>query len=271
MMDASSAGPSSAGASSSPSAQTGIGYPFGQQSVEGALGVDAIGDNDWLAHHQQMRQAGSLEARGGSRATANTVRASLGLVVRGSDGAHRLIRRVIERRFESGERHLGRGGATALRQWLVGQQILSSGTDYQATLHAHSEQAMVLYLRSGSNLANLIEQILADRREGDAPVGVVLDIASQPNTVCSVCHQSVDALLNRTVLPAFSAALHVSDLPGVVQATAPNQFSGSGPRSTDTATWVEPVVDFRRGERDEPRGHEQRPRCAHGATERSSQ
>jgi hypothetical protein len=195
---------------------------------------------DWLARHRQLIQKGDLtKLAKGKKTSQNQVRCTVSLTVEG-EGGRRVISFHVPKTFISGEKGMN---IKNVKKWLVEKNILGSEQEYQSTLHAHSEQDMSQYFRDPANLAAMLNRFQSGMEEGEQAVGLILDFVSAPNTVCTPCHDSVDAVVTEVIVPYLNKALKAK-LTVVVNASAFGKFKGGGAQETDSANWVETTVDY---------------------------
>lgn len=195
---------------------------------------------DWLAIHRQLIKRGELTRRiKDKKASQNQVRCTVSLTVKG-EGGQRVISYHIPRTFVSGEKGMN---IKNIKKWLVEKRILETEEDYSSSLHAHSEQDLTQYFRDTANLDEILAQLRKGMLKGEEAVAVILDFVSAPNTVCTPCHDSVDAVMTEVVIPYFNKALRAK-LDVIINASAFGKFKGGGKQETDKAKWVETTVDY---------------------------
>jgi Domain of unknown function (DUF4157) len=167
---------------------------------------------------------------GKSRGSENQVNAGIGLIIRSKLGQY-VVRYRIPKTFTSGAKNLD---VAKLINLLLKYGIIESPDDYQPELYSHSEQEMILYL--DENVETLADHLVKlAGTSGGSVVGVMLDLASIPNTVCNECHKTLESLFSpgggwmRSFLAtlSFNGLFTGPNVQTIIRASAENVFKGA--------------------------------------------
>lgn len=192
--------------------------------------------------HRRLYAEGVLSTRPrGSKITQNQVRCALSLVIRTTDGELHAITRLLGETFGSGETGK-KSQIKRLIKWLVGNGIIANAKKYRSDAHAHSEQWFVLDMID--HVDGVLGELLAGIESDETIVGVILDVASAPNTVCGPCHQSLDALMATSIVPAVEKLTAHRPVIALVNASGEQKFKGVGRDNVDKAVWSEFLIRY---------------------------
>jgi hypothetical protein len=201
---------------------------------------------EWLTLHRRLFQKYKLAQpvkSGGKSAklTQNRVAASVGLLVR-RGGVLIKLNQDLGKQYSSGA---SSRLEARIRRWLLEADIIEDEEDYDPARHSHSEAEMITDLYYGRHLDAVLAALGRQLQRGDAIEGLVLDVVSVPNTVCSVCHQSLDRFMSMVLLPTARRAFRIRNVPTVINASGNKIFSGAKKEHKhDASTWIESEVDF---------------------------